>query len=58
MLNVSFPSPERKSHLLIDISLLHLAVELGQLDRKNDTGDEEEYAPAHTEPKGILNRGR
>ncbi|KAF5910152.1 Uncharacterized protein DAT39_000065 [Clarias magur] len=40
------------SHKLILV--LHAAVELGQFHRENNAGNEEDHAPAQTEPKGIL----
>lgn len=36
-----------------EIRFLHSPVVLGQLDRKDDAGDEEHYAPSQTEPEGI-----
>lgn len=42
--------------LLKEIRFLHSPVVLGQLDRKDDAGDEEHYAPSQTEPEGILKR--
>lgn len=43
-------------YLLIDIRVLHSPVVLGEFNRKDDAGDEEDDAPAQTEPEGILKR--
>lgn len=39
--------------VFIGIRFLHSSVVLGQLDCKDDAGDEEHYAPAQTEPERI-----
>lgn len=36
------------------ILVLHSPVELGQFNRENNARNEEDHAPAQTEPKGIL----
>lgn len=45
-------------YLLIDIRVLHSPVVLGEFDRKDDAGDEEDHAPAQTEPERVLKRER
>lgn len=45
-------------HLLIDVSVFHFAVELGEFDRQDDAGDEKDQAPGQAEPECILRRRR